>query len=369
MNKHRIFKRRELLQRTIGVGVGLSPIAGLSGCVAPHPEVSPESSAFGDKALSRVAFGSCIDQNRPQPIWSAITAVAPELFIFGGDNVYASGAKFQISDLSAAYAKLESNLGFSQFSQSTPHLAIWDDHDYGFNDGGAYWPFKQAAKDEFLKFWKVAASDERHQREGLYFSRLFGPSGKRTQIIVLDTRWNKSPWRITDQRNAPGKERYLPDNDPNKTMLGETQWQWLEKQLRIPAKLRLIVSGLQVVTLGHGWESWALFPLEKARLFTTIARAKANGVVFISGDRHIGAMYCETTATPYPFYEITSSGMTHAWAQASEAGPNRLGDLVTQNHFGLCDMAWDTGTITLSLQTEDGKTAQRRTISLKELNL
>jgi hypothetical protein len=25
---------------------------------------------------------------------------------------------------------------------------------------------------------------------------------------------------VTDERNAPGKERYLPDTDPEKTMLG-----------------------------------------------------------------------------------------------------------------------------------------------------
>lgn len=332
------------------------------GCSTYKPSEQPASTA-----LTRIAFGSCNDQNRPQTIWPIIEATKPDLFIFGGDNVYASGAQFQIQDLTKAYSKLAADTSFSEFRKRVPHLAIWDDHDYCINDGGAQWPYKQAAKDEFLKFWNIGIADARHQHEGLYFAETFGASNHRVQIIFLDTRWWRSPWRITDQRNAPGKERYLPDPDPAKTMLGEAQWQWLEEQLNQPAKIRLIVSSIQTITLGHGWESWALLPLEKTRLFNTVARTKAKGVIFLSGDRHIGALYKETSATPYPFYEMTSSGLTHAWAQANEAGPNRLGALVTKNHFGLCDFNWSNDTLTLSLVTEDGQKSQSHTISIKEL--
>ena len=44
--------------------------------------------AQGRPPLSRIAFGSCADQAKPQPIWDAILAYQPELFIFAGDNVY-----------------------------------------------------------------------------------------------------------------------------------------------------------------------------------------------------------------------------------------------------------------------------------------
>ncbi len=59
-------------------------------------------------------------------------------------------------------------------------------------------------------------------------------TGMRVQVILLDMRWFRSPLKITDQRGAPGKERYLPDPDPTKTMLGETQWAWLADELRKP---------------------------------------------------------------------------------------------------------------------------------------
>jgi alkaline phosphatase D len=38
--------------------------------------------------LTRIAFGSCAHQERPQPIWEAVLQYRPELFLFLGDNVY-----------------------------------------------------------------------------------------------------------------------------------------------------------------------------------------------------------------------------------------------------------------------------------------
>ena len=64
------------------------------------------------------------------------------------------------------------------------------------------------------------------------------------------------PLKPTDQPGAAGKERYVPDDDPGKTMLGEVQWAWLADRLREPAELRLIVSSIQVVAEAHGWERW-----------------------------------------------------------------------------------------------------------------
>ena len=172
---------------------------------------------------------------------------------------------------------------------------------------------------------------------------------------------------MTDQRGAPGKERYVPDFDSQKTMLGETQWHWLEAQLRQPAEIRLIVSGVQVIVEGHGWEGWGNFPQEQDKLRQLIQRTGANGVVLLSGDRHIGAIYKSTRGNGYPLYEITSSGMTHAWSDAKEQGPNRLGELVTQNHFALIEMNWSQQRLHLGFKNTQGAWLKQQTISLAEL--
>lgn len=324
--------------------------------------------------LTRIAFGSCADEEKPQPIWDAVLAYRPELFLFVGDNVYGDvrgGRDVPESDLLASlaesYALASAVPGLARLRRTVPHLATWDDHDYGKNDAGADFAGRHEAQKLFLKFWEVPPADERHRREGVYHARIFGPGGRRIQTILFDTRFFRSPLRPTDQRGAAGRERYRPDDDASKTMLGEAQWTWLADRLKEPAELRLIVSSIQVVAEGHGWERWGNFPRERRRLFDLIRETGANGVVFISGDRHIGALYRETEGVPYPFVEITSSGINQVFPANREAGPNRLGAVYGAANFGTIDVDWWEGTLTLSLRNEAGEAVRRRAVPLDEL--
>jgi len=326
--------------------------------------------------LTRIAFGSCADEEKPQPIWDAILAYRPQLFVFAGDNVYGDVRNGRnvpdaelIQSLQESYAQAAQMPAISRLRNTVPHLATWDDHDYGKNDAGADFAGRYEAQRLFLQFWEVPLSDERHQREGIYHSQTFGPEGQRVQVILLDTRFFRSPLRPTDQRNAAGRERYLPDEDPSKTMLGEAQWSWLADRLREPADLRLIVSSIQVVAEGHGWERWGNFPRERQRLYDLIRETAANGVLLVSGDRHIGGLYREMTAAPYPLIEITSSGINQVFPGNREAGPNRLGAVYGAPNFGTFDVDWWERTVTLALRSENGEPVRRQVVRLDELRV
>jgi alkaline phosphatase D len=323
--------------------------------------------AQGAAPLTRIAFGSCMHQGRPQPIWDSVLAYKPELFLFMGDNVYGDFASSSATQLKDAYAKARAIESYATLKRTVPHLAIWDDHDYGQNDGGADFPYKAEAKEEFFNFFDVPASDPRRGRDGLYDAHIIGPAGRRVQVILPDIRWFKSPWKITDERGAPGKERYLPDADPARTMLGDVQWRWLEDELRKPAELRIVVSSIQVLAEGHGWERWGNFPLERAKFFDTIRKARANGVVLLSGDRHIGALYREAPAGLYPITEATSSGINQNFAAAKEPGPNRLGELYAEVNFGTIDIDWSAGMVVLALRGVDGTVQRSATIKAADL--
>ena len=333
--------------------------AGLSGC----------ASLGGEAPLRRIDFGSCTDQTKPQPIWDTVVADRPDLFIFGGDSVYANEQPFAIERLRQAYAMEAAVPQFARLRATVPHMAIWDDGDYGLNDGGAEFAFKDQTKAEFLNFWRAPADDPRRRHGGLYDARLFGPPGRRVQVILLDTRWFRSPLKATDVRDAPGKERYVPDPDPSKTMLGAEQWDWLAAQLLLPAEVRLLVSGIQVVVEGHGWERWGNLPLERERLYRLIGSTGAQGVVLLSGDRHIGALYRESKATPHPLYELTASGFTHPWATAREDGPNRLGDLFTELHFGSVDIDWAARSLQLAVKDIRGSVRRSQQVRFDELKV
>lgn len=335
--------------------------AALAGCA---------SADTGHGPRVRIGVASCADQDKPQPVWDAALTEAPDFFVFAGDNVYASEQPFDIARLRQAYGTLARHANFERLRASVPHLAIWDDHDCGLNDGGAAFEHKQASKDELLRFWRASADDPRRTREGLYHAQWVERGGRRVQLIALDTRWFRSPLKITDQRGAAGKERYLPDADPARTMLGEAQWQWLEARLREPADVRMIVSSIQCIVEGHGWERWGNLPVERERLYRLIRDTGARGVVVVSGDRHIGALYRQAGgALPYPLYEMTSSGVTHPWAGVNEAGPNRLGPLVTVQHYGLVDIDFGARRVVLSLRGTGNQVLQEHRIDFDELRI
>ncbi|MBX9945591.1 MAG: alkaline phosphatase family protein [Reyranella sp.] len=339
--------------------------AGLAAATA----LFPLAGAAQPTPLSRIAFGSCADQDQPQPIWDAILAWRPDLFIFAGDNVYGDFRTADAAALKRAYATAATVPGYARLRETVPHLAIWDDHDYGLNDGGAEFAHKQIAKDAFLAFWSVPADNARRSREGLYDAQIFGPPGRRVQVILLDTRWFRSPLKPTDQRGAAGRERYLPDPDPAKTMLGAAQWAWLAGELRRPAELRLVVSSTQVLAEGHGWERWGNLPLERQRLFDTLANAGAGGVIFLSGDRHIGALYRETPPGLPPLLEITSSGLNKVFRNAQEPGPNRLGELLAEANFGTIEIDWPQRRLTLALRGLTGEVERSAALRFDELRL
>ncbi len=190
----------------------------------------------------------------------------------------------------------------------------------------------------------------------------FGPEGMRVQVIVLDTRSFRSPLRLTGEPGVPGKGPYLPDPDPAKTMLGAAQWAWLRAQLLQPAELRLIVSSVQVLAEGHGWEGWDNLPLERTRLLELIDQTGAGGVIFVSGDRHVGALYQRPTGAAYGLYEITASGINMTFAGNRDPGALRLGAVYGAANFGTVDIDWWAKDVRLSVRSMNGEPVRQVTI-------
>ena len=90
-------------------------------------------------------------------------------------------------------------------------------------------------------------------------------------------------------------------------------------------------------------------------------------MVFLSGDRHIGALYRESQGTPYALTEITSSGINRQFVNAREQGPNRLGELYPRVNFGTVEIDWQNRRATLALRDEDGAVQRHISLALDDL--
>jgi alkaline phosphatase D len=322
--------------------------------------------------LTLIAFGSCANQSKPQPIWNAINAHRPDLFLFLGDNIYGDTEDMQL--LRARYALLGQQPGYQRLLAQTPVIATWDDHDYGANDAGAAYPQKAASKQIFLDFFGEPATSERwHQDGGIYTAYHYGPAGQRVQVILLDTRWSRSPLvRVSDEEYGERRRArigpYTANTDPDAQMLGEEQWQWLAEQLRQPAELRLIATSVPFLQAGTGWENWSNFPAEQARLLTLLAETAAGGVLFLTGDTHRAQFSKRSDIGLYPLWEVNSSGLTENvdWPAPDSS---RLGGTYIEDNFGLIRIDWSEADpeIIMEIRAVDNDLVLQNTIRLSEL--
>lgn len=346
---------------------------------AGHHVAKPPKTAEG--AVTRIALGSCSKESKEQPIWDSIIAAHPDLFLFLGDTVY--GDTRDMNVLREKYARFGAMPGVMKLRQSIPHLATWDDHDYGENDAGAEYPMKEESRRIFCDFWREPADSPRRTRDGIYTSQLFGPPGRRVQVIMLDLRFNRTPilkldlggkdYRVWEkelaQAGRPVPGPYARNPDPKATMLGEQQWQWLEAQLRMPADVRIIGSSLQVLADFPGWEAWINYARDHQRLVELIRATRANGVIFISGDTHYAELSRLDVNVPYPLFDLTSSGLTEVWHVLP---PNdlRVGEAIREANFGVVEIAWGQSP-QLSLQVRDieGATRLNQKVILDDLRV
>ncbi|MFN4116668.1 MAG: alkaline phosphatase D family protein [Inhella sp.] len=361
-------RRQWLLAASLG---GLGSLAG---------SASARELAAGEPRL-RIAFGSCAKQAKPQPIWAAVRAARPDLFVFLGDNFYADVR--DEAGLRRRYAEFAVQEELRAFRRDVPHLAIWDDHDYGADDEGADFPLKRLSQQLFCDAWGEAADSPRRRRDGIYEAYRIERAGRVVQIILLDLRFNRSAPRVDAARKtgyaamfakarlsgAPMPGWYVPSDDPAATLLGEAQWAWLAERLAEPADVRLIGSPIQFAAEGTGWECWANFPRERQRLAALIRAKRAAGVVVLSGDMHYAELSRWQAPGLYPLWDLTCSGLTEVW-DIPTPNARRTSPVFAELNFGLVDI--DLGAPTPSLQLSahglQGQTLLQQRIPLTDLS-
>jgi alkaline phosphatase D len=288
-----------------------------------------------------IAFGSCNDEDEPQEMWKEVLAQKPNLWIWGGDNVYADTQ--DMASLKAKYDKQKSNPDYQKLMHVCPITGTWDDHDYGVNDGGRFYSKKNESKKYLLDFLGIEKTNKAWKHRGVYNSFSIGGDKQRIKIINLDTQsFRDTVIKVSyvDSLTHTNRTKYKPNAIGD--MLGAEQWKWLVDELQnTDVPLFIINSSIQVLSNEHPFEKWANLPSARKRLLNIIEASKKR-VIIISGDRHIAEFSkIGLPGLNYPLYDFTSSGMTHTWSEPwEEHNPYRVGELVIQKTFGVLKVDW-----------------------------
>ena len=353
-----LFGFESIQRKVVLVGVGLTVA-----CLCAH-----------GTNVTTIGFGSCIDDNSPNHrTWKAVDRREPDVFLFMGDNVYIDAWTLRdestIDVFKSDYERLQKSKGFQKLVQSdTKIFATWDDHDYGPNDAGAEFSLKALSQKQFLNFWYSVPTDI-PMSPGVYQAHVMGFEDKFIQFILLDIRYFKSPWKRDSTWKHCRVGQIVPTDDEATTMLGETQWTWLETRLKQDVDLHIIVSSIQVIPIDHCSERWGGMPHERDRLIHLLSQASAK-VVLLSGDRHL-AEVSRLPASEYAglqddLYEVTSSAMTSGFGYGkNERNQYRLTETnVRVNNFGWLSVDWDANEIRAEIVNSRGKAVQKYDIPL-----
>jgi alkaline phosphatase D len=253
-----------------------------------------------------VALGSCLFVNdslfdRPGDpyggdyrILEAIAARNPDLMLWLGDNTYYREMDWtsvrRMNERQAhtrALPELQALLG------ATHHYAIWDDHDFGPNNSDRTFPLRREALDVFRRFWANHTYGIEEAR-GVFGRFVWGD----VEFFLLDDRYHRSP-------NA------MPE-DSTTTMFGREQLQWLKESLVSSlATFKIVANGNQML-VPNRFESFAKYRREYEEFRSWLEASGVEGVLFLSGDRHLTELNRLDREGSYPLYEYTSSPLTSA---------------------------------------------------------
>ena len=219
----------------------------------------------------------------------------PTRFLWLGDNTYYL-PKYYWKNYQRMYMRNVSMRRTKVIQRAmSPHqnIAIWDDHEFGPNDGNSTFVGKNDALKVFQQFWPNPQTDNQNAN---YFSFSLGM----IDFFCLDGRYFRTP-----QEGETGE------------MFGKQQLSWLMQKLKeSTAPFKCIANGTQMLNEITKHESFAHFQTEYNNLIEFIRRNQISGVLFLSGDKHHSEAFRVEKKELYPLYEFTCSPLT-SWPRPS----------------------------------------------------
>lgn len=255
----------------------------------------------------RFALVSCADyQNGFYTAYENITLRNDVDFIMHvGDYIYEYGPSsnnvrqseppkeiLTLEDYRIRYSHYRLDSCLQWLHQNFPFIVVWDDHELA-NDAwkagaqnhdpgteGSFAARKAVmlrAYHEWLPFWMPDPSDSLRLWRKFSFGTL-------ADLIMLDTRHYDRDQQVA--ANSPSL------NDPNRSMMGLTQRNWLLSQLGTSTATwkilgqQVMMGPLRAFGIPVNTDQWDGYPAERETLMTFIKNNNISGVVVLTGDIH-----------------------------------------------------------------------------------
>lgn len=283
----------------------------------------------------RLAFGACARVGSNGAVFDAIAANDPMAYIIAGDFHYGDIPEEDRQRFVDVLDLTLTRPAQSELYRSLPIAYVWDDHDYGFNDGNAESAGRAAAMDVYRDF--VPSYTLAGPQSSIHQAFTIG----RVRVVMTDAR----------------SERL-----PGITMLGLQQKDWLLKELETASKDHALVIWVNPVPwiAEEGEDTWAGHQEERAEIAQFIADNKIENLVMVAGDAHMVA-YDDGSNTNYSSQPGPAFPLLHAAAldrPGSVKGGPYSGEVQQGGgQFGLLDITDDGTEVTVTIEARDWQNA------------
>ncbi len=254
----------------------------------------------------------------------------PNFMVWLGDNIYLREGDYESrSGIYHRHTHTRSLPELQPFISSIPQYAIWDDHDYGPNDGDWTYPLKNYTLEAFQDFWPSETYGT-GETDGVTSSFTWNDC----QFFMLDNRW----YRTVETENG--------------TILGDLQKYWFKEAIKSSkARYKFVAVGGQFLSDFAGFENFANFKEEREEIIQFLDDNNIKGVVFLTGDRHHSEITKMVTEKGNVFYDVTSSAITSTTYDHSKE-PNNFrvaGSMISERNFAVFKVSGDKKSRKLSV--------------------
>ncbi len=244
----------------------------------------------------RFAVGSCMDHSlHHPPIWQDLHDQDVDAIFLIGDQVYTDYGLKSIPPENQLWQKFYESrliLELYQFKHLKPVFAMWDDHDFGPNNGDSSYVHAEYSRQNFTKFFPQNRNYCRYLNNGPGISFSLSLCGQ--LFIFFDDR----SFRIKNGKH----ERY--------GHWGEAQEKWALEQIHGFRGPVWLINGSQFFPVANLKESVkGEHPLQLEAL-TRALKDLPQKIIFVSGDIHMSEISrIEPEILGYSTVELTSSAM------------------------------------------------------------
>lgn len=334
----------------------------------PHPfsfSTAPYWQKRSDPPGFTFALGSCAYINDPSlgaarsggdyGIFEQIYEKKPEMMLWMGDNIYMMPPDFYSrAGMSKRYQQSRALKELQPLFANVPQYAIWDDHDYGGDNGDRTYRMREDSLATFKNYWP-------------------NPSFGLPNVPGVFTRFEKSDveFFLTDNRYHRAPNAFA---DPQRDFFGAGQWQWLKESLSSSqATFKFVVLGNETLNTLTPSENMYQYTQAYADFLGWLESANIPGIVLLSGDRHHTELLKLEREGTYPLYEWCVSPLTskaYAPYPVEQNLPIRVpGSLYSERNFGMIEVTGPPTDRQLVLKryNTQGKENWRFVINAKDL--